>query len=50
MTLYMHSLLNPIRGFLSKGRTPWVRRYSNLAKVLICNVLPLPPSTYMYAQ
>jgi hypothetical protein len=32
MTLYMYSLLIPIRGFPSDGRTTWVRRYCNISK------------------
>jgi hypothetical protein len=49
-TLYMYSLLIPIRDFPSEGRTKWVRRYSNLAKVLMRTILPIPPGTYMYAR
>jgi hypothetical protein len=50
MTLYMYSLLIPIRDFPSEGRTTWVRRYCKLARVLMRIVLPVPPGTYMYAQ
>jgi hypothetical protein len=32
MTLYMYSLLIPIRTFPSDGRTTWVRRYSDIHK------------------
>jgi hypothetical protein len=32
MTLYIYSLLNPIRAFPSDGRTTWVRRYCNIHK------------------
>jgi hypothetical protein len=32
MTLYMYSLLIPIRAFPSEGRTTWVSRYSNISK------------------
>jgi hypothetical protein len=31
-TLYMYSLLIPIRAFPSDGRTTWVRRYWNIHK------------------
>jgi hypothetical protein len=40
MALYMYSLLIPTRAFPSEGRTTWVRRYCNLARVLMRNVLP----------
>jgi hypothetical protein len=49
-TLYMYSLLITIRDFSSEGRTMWVRHYYNLARVMMRNVLPLPPGTYMYAH
>jgi hypothetical protein len=49
-TLYMYSLLIPIRAFPSEGRTLWVRRYCNLARVLMRILLSVPPCTYMYAQ
>jgi hypothetical protein len=49
MTLYMYSLLNPIRAFPSEGRTSWVRRYRNLARVLMRIVLHAPTSSYMCA-
>jgi hypothetical protein len=32
MTLYMYSLLIPIRAFPSDARTTWVRRYYNIHK------------------
>jgi hypothetical protein len=50
MTLYIYSLLIPIRAFPSEGRTTWVRRYSNLARAVMRTVLLVPPGTYMYAQ
>jgi hypothetical protein len=50
MTLFMHSLLITIRAFTSEGRTTWVCRYYNLARVILRNVLLVPPGTYMYAQ
>jgi hypothetical protein len=31
-TLYMYSLLIPIRAFPSEGRTTWVRHYCNISK------------------
>jgi hypothetical protein len=50
MTLYMYSLLITIRAFPLEGRTTWVRRYYNLARVLMRTVLQLPPGTYKYAH
>jgi hypothetical protein len=50
MTLYMYSLLIPIRAFPSKARTTLVRRYSNSIMVLMRNVLPVPPGTHKYEQ
>jgi hypothetical protein len=49
-TLYMYLLLIPVRAFPSEGCTTWVRRYCNLARVMMRIVLPVPPGTYMYAQ
>jgi hypothetical protein len=50
MTLYMYSLLKPIRAFPSKGRATWVRRYRNSIRVLMHIVRPVPPGTHEYAQ
>jgi hypothetical protein len=50
MTLYKYSLLIPIRAFPSEGRTTRVRRYCNIARVLMRTVLLLPPGTYKYAH
>jgi hypothetical protein len=50
MTLYNHSLLNAIRAFPSEGRKTLVRRYCNLARVLMRTLLRAPPGTYMYAH
>jgi hypothetical protein len=49
-TVYMYSLLFPIRAFPSEGRTSWVRRYCNLARVLVRIVLPVPLGTHTYAR
>jgi hypothetical protein len=38
ITLYNYSLLITIRAFPSEGRTMWVRRYCNIARVLMRNV------------
>jgi hypothetical protein len=46
----MYTLLIPIRAFPSEGRTTWVRRYCDLAKVLMRIVMPVPPGTYKYAH
>jgi hypothetical protein len=46
----MYSLLIPIRDFPSEGRTTWARRYCNLARVVMRNVLLVPPGTNRYAQ
>jgi hypothetical protein len=34
----------------TRGITSWVRRYFNLARVMMRIVLPVPPGTYMYAK
>jgi hypothetical protein len=47
-TLYMYSLLIPIRDFPSDGRTTWVRAI--FIKVLMHIVPLVPPGTYRYAQ
>jgi hypothetical protein len=49
-TSYKYSLLISIRAFPSEGRITWVRRYRNIARVLMRTVLPIPPGTYMYAK
>jgi hypothetical protein len=48
--LYKYSILILIRAFPSEGRTTWVRRYRDIARVLLRNVLPVPHGTYMYEQ
>jgi hypothetical protein len=50
MTLYMYSLLIPVRAFPSEGRRTWVRRYCNSAMVMMHIVLHVPPGTDKYAQ
>jgi hypothetical protein len=49
-TFYMYSLRILIRAFPSEGRTAWVRRYCNLARVLRRTVLRVTPGPYRYAQ
>jgi hypothetical protein len=46
----MYSLLSSVRAFPSEGRATRVRRYCNLARVLMRTVLPIPPGTYKYEQ
>jgi hypothetical protein len=46
----MYSLLILIRAFPLEGRTTWARRYYNIVRVLMRNVLLVPPGTYKYAQ
>jgi hypothetical protein len=50
MILYMYSFLIIIRAFSSEGRTTWVRRYRNIARVVMRIVLPVDPGTYSYAH